>query len=264
MIVRLILSEDIEMFRIENLWVAAGEKEILRGINMNIGAGEVVALLGPNGSGKSVLMQTIIGDPKYRVIKGSIFLDDKNITNLTSYERARLGIGIMMQIPPKIKGIKLIQLLTKMCRMYDTDINYIVELAEKIGANILLNRDLNVGFSGGEMKKAEVLLLAAQRPKLSLIDEPDSGVDLESLPAIGRVISDILNERNNLAYEKPIGIIVTHTGNILKYITEVNRAFIILEGKIVCFGNPMAVLRDIEKYGFDRCYNRLKREGIED
>ena len=246
------------MFRIEDLWVTAGGKGILKGINMDIGAGEVIALLGPNGSGKSVLMQTIMGDPKYKITKGKIFFNNKDITNSTPYERARLGIGIMMQIPPKIKGIRLIQLLTKMCKMYNTNINYIVKLAGKIGADILLNRDLNVGFSGGEMKKAEVLLLAAQRPKLSLIDEPDSGVDLDSLPAIGRVISDILNVKSDLAYEKPIGIIVTHTGNILKYVTDVNRAFIILEGKVVCFGYPMAVLRDIEKYGFDKCYNRLK------
>ena len=246
------------MLRIRDLWVSVNGKEILKGVDMTIGAGEIVALLGPNGSGKSVLMQTIMGNPKYKVVKGKIIFRNVDITNLSSCERAKLGIGIMMQIPPKFNGIRVGQLLDRMCKMYGTDIDYILELAKRIGADSLLKRDLHNGFSGGEMKKAEVLLLAAQRPKLSLIDEPDSGVDLGSLPAIGRVISDILSRDGELALKKPIGIIVTHTGEILKYITEVNRAFIILEGRIVCFGYPMAVLKDIEKYGFEMCYKRLR------
>lgn len=246
------------MLKIRDLWVNANGKEILKGVDMDIGAGEVIALLGPNGSGKSVLMQTIMGSPKYKVVKGKIIFRDVDIINLSPYERAKLGIGIMMQIPPKFNGIRVNHLLDKICKMHETDKDYILGLAKKIGAESLLKRDLHNGFSGGEMKKAEVLLLAAQRPRLSLIDEPDSGVDLDSLPAVGRVISDILNRGGELALEKPIGIIVTHTGQILKYVTEVNRAFIILEGKIVCFGYPMAILKDIEKYGFEKCYKRLR------
>ncbi len=241
------------MLKVEDLWVEVNGRTVLKGVNLEVGEGEIVALLGPNGSGKSSLMHTIMGNPKYKVVKGRILFRRRDITRATADERARMGIGIAMQIPPKIRGIKLIDLLKMVSKQYNTNLNEVLELANMLRAEKLLKRDLHDGFSGGEMKRAEILLLAAQRPKLSLLDEPDSGVDIESLPILGKAINEMLIGDNDRAFERNAGIIVTHTGDILKYIPSVNRAFIVLNGEVKCFGHPQAILRDIERYGFEGC-----------
>jgi len=246
------------MLRIEGLRVRVAGKEILRGVNLAVGQGEIIALLGPNGSGKSTLMHALMGHPRYEILSGKIFLNGEDITGLNTTERVRRGMGIMMQIPPSLKGVKLVDLLRKMSKMYGTSFDYLEELARRLGAHELLNRDIHRGFSGGEMKKAEVLLLAAQAPKIALLDEPDSGVDLESLPVLGKAIDDVLSGGDGRAYEKRSAIIVTHTGKILSYIKSVSRAYVILSGKISCFGDPKALLEDIERYGFEGCRRCVK------
>ncbi len=243
------------MLKIRDLWVEVEGREVLKGINLDVGEGEIIALLGPNGSGKSSLMHTLMGNPKYKVIKGKIEFMGIDITELPPDERAKLGMGIAMQIPPKLKGIKLRDLIREITKRYGTEFDFVMELAKRIGASHLLERDLHDGFSGGEMKKAEILLLAAQRPKFSLLDEPDSGVDLQTLPILGNAISDVLSESDDKAYEKGAGIVVTHTGQILKYLKSVNRGYIIIDGEIKCFGDPYAILKDIEKFGFSSCVN---------
>ncbi len=244
----------VGMLKVEDLWVKASDRTILKEINLEVEEGEIIALLGPNGSGKSSLLHTLMGNPKYKVVRGRILFGGKDITSAPTDERARMGMGIAMQIPPKLKGIKLIDLLATISKRYRTDLEETMKLASMLGAEKLLERDLHDGFSGGEMKRAEILLLAAQRPKLSLLDEPDSGVDIESLPVLGKAINEVLIGGNR-ASERNAGIIVTHTGQILRYIPSVNRAFIILNGQVKCFGDPSAILRDIERYGFEGCVN---------
>ncbi|MEM4581660.1 MAG: ABC transporter ATP-binding protein [Candidatus Korarchaeum sp.] len=246
------------MLKVENLTVRVGNREILREVSLEIGEGEVVALLGPNGSGKSTLLHAIMGKPGYDVVSGRIIFDGVDITGLSPYERARLGIGIVMQLPPSLKGVKLRDLLRMLVSMYGVDMDYLRRLSEELRASNLLDRELHRNFSGGEMKRVELLLLAAQSPKLALLDEPDSGVDLESLPVLGRVINEIIGTSDSKAREKRSAMIVTHVGRILNYVRQVNRAYIILGGRVSCFGNPRDLIEDIEKYGFEGCLRCLK------
>ncbi len=243
------------MLRVRDLWVEVEGRSVLKGINLDVGEGEIVALLGPNGSGKSSLMHTLMGHPRYKVVRGKIEFMNVDITHLPPDERAKLGMGMAMQIPPRLKGIKLKDLIREISKRYGNSYEYVVELARKIGADHLMGRDLHDGFSGGEMKKAEILLLAAQRPRFSLLDEPDSGVDLQTLPILGNAISDVLSEMDDKAYERGAGIVVTHTGQILKYLKSVNRGYIIIDGEIKCFGDPYAILKDVERFGFNNCVN---------
>lgn len=249
------------MLRIESLWVEVNGKPVLKGVNLELGEGEVVALLGPNGSGKSSLLHAIMGNPNYRVVRGRIIFNGRDVTEASVDERARMGMGIAMQIPPRIRGIKLIDLLKKVAERYNTDFEQLMNLADKLRMDNLLNRDLHDGFSGGEMKRTEILLLAAQRPKLSLLDEPDSGVDIQSLSILGNAINEILTRSDDRTFEKSSGVIVTHMGEILKYIPSINRAFLMLDGQIKCFGHPQAILRDIERYGFEGCVHCISGVG---
>lgn len=246
------------MLRVENLRVKVGGREILKGVNLEVGEGEVVALLGPNGSGKSTLLHAIMGRPGYEVVEGRIVFNGVDITGMRPDERAKLGLGMLMQIPPALKGVRLGDLLKKISSFYGAEIDYLRKLAESLRITGLLDRELHRGFSGGEMKRAELLLLAAQSPKLALLDEPDSGVDLESLPVLGRAINEIVYAYDSKAKEKRSAIIVTHAGKILSYIERVNRAYIMLDGKVSCFGNPRDLIEDIEKYGFEGCLRCLK------
>ncbi len=246
------------MLKVEDLTVRVGGREILKGVSLEVGEGEIVALLGPNGSGKSTLLHTIMGRPGYDLVSGRILLNGRDITDLSPYERARLGIGMVMQLPPALKGVKLRELLKRLSSVYGVDSEHLRKLSEELRASNLLDRDLHRGFSGGEMKRVELLLLAAQSPKLALLDEPDSGVDLESLPLLGRTINEIVGASDNRAREKRSAIIVTHVGKILNHIRPVNRAYVMLDGRISCFGNPRDLIEDIERYGFDECLRCLK------
>jgi len=245
------------MLRVEGLSVRVKEREILREVNLEVGEGEIIALLGPNGSGKSTLLHAIMGRPGYEV-SGRIIFNGLDITGMSASERAKLGIGFMMQIPPALKGVKLRDLIKKLSKIYGTDQDILRRISGELRIEGLLDRELHRGFSGGEMKKVELLLLAAQNPKLALLDEPDSGVDLESLPIIGKVLNEIVGASDSKAREKRSAIIVTHMGKILKYVRSVNRAYIILNGEVRCFGNPVDLIEDIERYGFSECLRCVK------
>ena len=240
------------MLVVDDLWVEAGGREILRGVSLEVEEGEIIALLGPNGSGKSSLMHAIMGNPKYRVKRGRIYFMGRDVTGLPPSERARLGMGIVMQIPPRIRGIRLGDLIREISKLHGTDLDYVLGLAEEMEAEYLLQRDLHDGFSGGEMKRAEILILAAQRPKLSLLDEPDSGVDVEALPIIGGIVKEVLRGDD----PRRGGIVVTHTGRILRYLGSVSRAYIMVDGEITCIGDPEAILSDVERHGFEWCSSR--------
>lgn len=238
------------MLTIKNLYAQVGNHLILKGINLNINDGEVVILMGPNGGGKTTLLHTIMGMPKYKIIDGQILFNNIDITNLSPDERAKLGIGIMFQKPPYIRGINLKELASIISGHKDK--KAIENNAEDIDMNDYLEREVNFGFSGGELKRSEVFQLLCQNPKLILLDEPESGVDIENISLIGKNLNKLLGKEEKIKNRVKSGIIVTHTGYILDYVNA-NRGFILIDGKIVCEGTPNDILEEVRKYGYRRC-----------
>lgn len=223
------------MLEIENLWVSTGEKEILKGVELTIGDEETHVLIGPNGAGKSCLAMTIMGIPVYTVEKGKIDFDSKDITTLPIHERAKLGIGMAFQNPPIIRGVKLRDIISLHTKKVD-DILSRAYLSQEFGS-----RDVNLGFSGGERKRSELAQLFAMKPKLLLLDEIDSGVDIESMELLGKEINSFLVGRSAL--------IITHLGYILNYV-RTDKAHILFDGKIALSGKPEEVLEKVKKKGF--------------
>lgn len=237
----------VNMLRIEKLSVEIAGKRILHDVELEVPSGEVHVIFGPNGSGKSSLIMTILGHPAYKVISGKIIFNGQDITNLPLNERAKLGLGVAYQSPPAVKGVKLKTVVTKL-----SDEDRILELTQSLNLpHEILERDLNVGFSGGEIKRSEILQVMAQNPKFAIFDEPDSGVDVENLRAIGRIIGEFLGERS--------GLLVTHTGHILEHV-KVHRAHVIINGTIACTGDPEKVFNQITKNGYKWCEKCLERK----
>ncbi len=166
------------MLQIEELRVEVGGKPILKNVNMEIPKGETHILFGPNGSGKSTLMMTIMGFSGCKVTHGKILFKGEDITRMPIHERAQLGIGVAFQRPPTINGLKTRGLVEICGRGRRTDV---AAMAEKLRMTDFLDRDVNANFSGGEIKRSELLQLLAQQPDLVMLDEPESGVDLESI-----------------------------------------------------------------------------------
>ncbi len=245
---------EIPMLQVKDLWVEVEGKEVLKGVNLAIPVGETHVLFGRNGSGKTSLLMTIMGFPQYRVRHGKILFKGEDITELPPYERAKKGIGIMFQRPPSIKGVKLKEMLELCARQNGYRIR---ELAQEFGFERFLEREVNLGFSGGELKKSELLQLLAQDPDLALIDEPESGVDMENIEVIGRMIRKLLQKDTHRPRQKS-GLIITHTGFILKYVPA-DRGYVMLDGKIYCQGNPQEIFEGIQKHGYEECLKCLRR-----
>jgi len=242
------------LLEIQNLWVEVEGKEVLKGINLTIPQGETHIIFGRNGSGKTTLLMTIMGFPTYKVKHGKIFFKGEDITHLPPYERAKRGIGIMFQRPPTIKGVKLKDIL-KLCAKENGA--KIQELARTFHFEDFLEREVNKGFSGGELKKSELLQLLLQDPDLVLLDEPESGVDLENIHLIGEMIKKLLQKDVHRKRTKS-GLIITHTGFILKYVTA-DLGYVIMNGEIYCKGNPYEIFEGIQKFGYEGCLKCLKR-----
>jgi len=235
------------MLEIKDLFVEVAGKEILKGINLRIEKGKTYALLGPNASGKTSLLMAIIGVPQYKITSGRIIFQGKDITSLPLNERAKSGIGIMFQKPPQVRGVKL----RKICEVLlnPGDVKKSEEFARDLDLTEHLERDLNYGFSGGELKRSELFQLLCQDPTLVLLDEPESGVDLDNISLVGRAINELLHPDKN---GSPAGIIVTHTGYILQYV-QADNGYVLMNGKIICEGNPLDLFKGIKKHGFTRC-----------
>ncbi len=244
----------VPMLEVKDLWVEVEGKEVLKGVSLTIPVGETHVLFGRNGSGKTTLLMTIMGFPEYRVRHGKIYFKGEDITDLPAYERARKGIGIMFQRPPSIKGVKLREMLELCARENGYRIQ---ELAQEFGFEKFLDRDVNLGFSGGELKKSELLQLLVQSPDLALIDEPESGVDMENIDIIGKMIRKLLQKDTHRPRQKS-GLIITHTGFILKYVPA-DRGYVMLDGKIYCQGNPQEIFEGIQKHGYEECVRCLRR-----
>jgi Fe-S cluster assembly ATP-binding protein len=196
------------LLAIENLTVEIAEKEVLQDVNLMIGHGETHVLFGKNGSGKTTLLMAIMGFSGCRIIKGKITFKDIDITHLPINERARLGIGMSFQRPPTIRGVKVHDLIRTFNNNGEETIEQIVN---SLHFKEFMERDINLGFSGGEIKKSELLQLIVQNPELILLDEPESGVDLENIKIIGRVIKKLL-QKNLRRQRFKAGLVITTRG----------------------------------------------------
>ena len=239
------------MLEIKQLTVAVEGRGILQDVNLSIGTGETHVLFGPNGSGKTTLLMAIMGFPKYQVTKGNIIFKGKDITGLPVDERARLGIGMSFQRPPVVRGVKTRDMITA-CLKGQEDEERVSQLARKADLADFLDRELNYGFSGGEIKRSEMMQLLAQRPELALLDEPESGVDLVNIVLIGELINELLEKDCPIHTRKCMGLIITHTGHILQYVNA-RTGYVMLDGRIVCEGDPHEMLATIKEKGYVEC-----------
>jgi Fe-S cluster assembly ATP-binding protein len=239
------------MLKIKDLSVAVEGKEIIHDISLTIETGETHVLFGPNGAGKSTLLMAIMGFPKYKVTKGSIFFKDRDITALSVDERARMGIGMSFQRPPVVRGVKTRDMVAA-CLKGRGDGDAIAGLAERADLQDFLERDINYGFSGGEIKRSEIMQLLAQRPMLSLLDEPESGVDLVNIVLIGEMMNDLLEKNCPIPERHCMGLIITHTGHILDYVNA-RTGYVMCDGTIGCVGDPHEMLATIREKGYNEC-----------
>jgi len=248
------------MLEIKHLTVAVGEKEILHDINLTIRNGETHALFGPNGSGKTTLLMAIMGFPKYQVIEGSIIFKGKDITRLPLDERARLGIGMSFQRPPVVRGVKTRDMVDACLRGRKTK-ESIEQLAERADLADFLDREINYGFSGGEIKRSELMQILAQKPELTLLDEPESGVDLVNIALIGELINDLLEKHCPIRFRRCSGFIITHTGHILNYV-DARTGYVMCDGVIGCEGDPHEILKTIKEKGYGECVKCMVRKAL--
>lgn len=246
------------MLLIENLKVELADKIILKQINLEIRQGETHILFGPNGSGKTSLLMTIMGYPQYKVVSGSIMFKGEDITYMPINERAELGIGMSYQRPPTINGLKTRQMV-RICGKEDVDEEV---LADTVNFRDFLERDVNAGFSGGEIKRSELLQLMAQDPDLMLFDEPESGVDMENINLVGKTIASLLQRDSRINHSKSkmqkklerkkMGLIITHTGYILDYVTA-DKGQVLFDGMLSCVSNPREILNCVGESGYEEC-----------
>lgn len=244
----------MNLLEIEDLLVEVEDKIILDGITLALEEKETYIMFGPNGSGKTTLIRAIMGMLPHEVVSGKIRFMGEDITGKSVEERARLGISVGFQHPPEITGVKLSDVL-KLCLGKDLKEEFTDEEKKRIEAFELtdfLDRDINVGFSGGERKRAEILQMMFLKSKLLILDEPDSGVDVDSLKLIGREIHRYIEDMGSTA------LIVTHQGAVLDHI-EAKYAFVLLDGKIHCFPDPRRTYETLKAKGYRECIECEKR-----
>jgi Fe-S cluster assembly ATP-binding protein len=241
---------------IRNLHVRAGEKEILRGVDLSVGGGEIHALMGPNGSGKSTLANVIMGHPNLEVTEGQIIWGGEDITEAATDERARLGLFMAFQHPVSVPGVTVTKYLRTVLNAHRTPRGEepipLKEFRETVTSAMELlsvpeeftRRYLNEGFSGGEKKKLEILQLAIQQPSLAILDETDSGLDIDALRIVSDGVNTVSSQRGN-----DLGVlIITHFQRIL-HMVKPSHVHVMYEGRIVKEGGPELVT-ELEAKGY--------------
>ncbi|MEL6197082.1 MAG: ATP-binding cassette domain-containing protein [Pseudomonadota bacterium] len=231
------------MLEIRNLSVDVAGKRVLENVSLTVPDGALHVLLGPNGSGKSSLLATIMGLPSYGVTEGEILLDGQPLGDISLRERADLGIGMAFQRPPSLDGVSIESFADAMGA---TDI--LAREAAALDLSGFLRRGMNVGFSGGEIKRWEVLKLILQNPRLMLFDEPESGVDLEHVIAIGEAIKRVVRLPDRHGRPRS-GLVITHTGLILNHV-DADEAHVVKDGRILHSGDPRRIFSHIRTKGY--------------
>ncbi|NLI07408.1 MAG: Fe-S cluster assembly ATPase SufC [Thermotogaceae bacterium] len=231
-------------------------KEILKGVNLKVRAGELHAIMGPNGSGKSTLANVVMGNPKYEITSGKIRFKNKTINDLSVDQRARLGIFMSFQYPQEISGIRLRSFLMSASHNLKNDESILKKsrelekLADEIGiSREFIDRYLNLGFSGGEKKKTEIMQMHFLKPVLAILDEIDSGLDVDAIRSIAASIKSFKSPENGV-------ILITHYERLLEYI-EPDYVHIYVDGSIVMTGGP-ELARDIEERGYERDWKAFR------
>ena len=221
------------LLEIDNLHVNADEKEILKGLNLKINKGEVHVIMGPNGAGKSTLANIILNNPSYTIKSGNINFEGENINELSTDERAKKGIFMSFQTPEEVEGITVTNFLKTAKKSITGENIKIFEFKKQLEENMeklnmdksYASRDLNVGFSGGEKKKNEILQMLMLEPKLAILDETDSGLDVDAIKTVSKGIKLYKNDENAV-------LIITHSTKILKGL-DIDYVHILVNGKIV-------------------------------
>lgn len=238
---------------VENLSVAIQNKIILRDVSFGLKSGEIISIMGPNGSGKTSLALAIMGHPKYEIISGKILLNDEEITHLPPNERSLRGLFLAFQNPIEVKGIRLSTLIFSAINKRREERNLLksdpkiipllMQNLREVGLSTdHLNREVNLGFSGGEKKRAELLQALMLKPKFLILDEPDSGLDVDGIKMIARKIKELASQGTGV-------IIITHYARLLKYLSP-KKIIVIRNGKIIASGGPeLSYL--IEERGYD-------------
>lgn len=234
---------------IKGLHAGVEGKEILKGLSLTVGKGEVHVILGPNGSGKSTLMNVIMGHPKYEVTAGSIAFEGVDITQLKTFERARKGLFLSFQTPEEIPGISVENMIRTAKQAVSGERVKLLPFRRKLKAMMeelkikpeYADRYLNVGFSGGEKKRNEILQLLMLEPKLALLDETDSGLDVDAVQIVSEGVAKFHNEDNSC-------LIITHNTRILEKLT-VDRVHVLMNGTIVEEGGA-ELIEEINRRGF--------------
>ena len=242
----------MKLLDIKNLKTIAEDdhdKHILKGLNLTIHEGEIHVIMGPNGSGKSTLANTIFHSPRYIVTDGNVFFEGDNITHDSTDQIAKKGIFMSFQTPEEIPGVSLAQFLKTTKRSITGEKPNLYQFTKDVEAKMkelgmdysYVNREFNVGFSGGEKKKNEILQMLLLNPKLAILDETDSGLDVDAIKIVSKGINLFKNEHNSV-------LIITHSTKILKSL-KVDKVHILVDGKIVKTGDS-SLAKEIEENGY--------------
>lgn len=242
------------MLKIENLHASIGDKEILKGINLTVGKGEVHAIMGPNGSGKSTLSSVLVGHPTYEVTEGSVTFEGEDILELEPEERAHRGLFLSFQYPVEIPGVSMVNFMRAALNerrkaagldpLPAADFLKLMKQKRELVEldNKLASRSVNEGFSGGEKKRNEIFQMAMLEPKLAILDETDSGLDIDALRVVAKGVNELRSPENST-------IVITHYQRLLDYIRP-DFVHVLYKGRIVRSGGPELAL-ELEERGYD-------------
>lgn len=242
------------MLEIKNLHASIGDKEILKGINLTVKAGEVHAIMGPNGSGKSTLSSVLVGHPSFTVTEGSVTFMGQDVLEMAPEDRAHLGIFLSFQYPVEIPGVSMVNFMRAAVNEHRKATNqppisasdFLKLMREKRAIveldNKLASRSVNEGFSGGEKKRNEIFQMAILEPRLAILDETDSGLDIDALRVVARGVNELRTPEN-------AAIVITHYQRLLDYIKP-DFVHVLYKGRIVRSAGPELAL-ELEKRGYD-------------
>lgn len=244
------MSDKKPNFEFKDIHVSIEGKEIVKGISLAMYPGEIHAIMGPNGSGKSSLANALMGHPSYTITSGSAYINGKSILNLAADERSRAGLFLAFQYPLAIPGVSVANFLRTALQSHrgkDADMSDFRKLLKAEMASLSVDpafatRYLNDGFSGGEKKRIEILQMAILNPKVALLDETDSGLDIDALKVVSKGINRFHNENNSI-------LLVTHYQRLLNYVKP-NKVHVMVDGKFVKSGGPELALK-LEDQGYD-------------